>query len=82
MLADSPLVKNLDNPRYMNILLDGRNNLEELSAELDEQPAETETDQLESRQMLPGFSNLVRLPDLPEKIAEIFSKLEQRGKSN
>lgn len=34
MLADTPLVKNLDNPDYMKILLDGKENLEELFAEL------------------------------------------------
>ena len=34
MLADTPLVKNPDNPRYMKILLDGKANLEELFAEL------------------------------------------------
>lgn len=86
MLADSPLVKNLDNPRYMSILLDGRKSLEELFVELDEQTAaETKTDssdRFESRQMLPGFISLVRLPDLPKKIAKLFFKLEQRSKSN
>jgi len=35
MLADTPLVKNLDNPDYMEILLDGKAGLEELFAEID-----------------------------------------------
>ena len=37
MLADTPLVKNLDNDEYMKILLDGKTKLEELftGAELD-----------------------------------------------
>ncbi|MCP4347660.1 MAG: transposase [Desulfobacterales bacterium] len=35
MLADTPLVKNLDNPKYMGILLNGKNRLEELFAELE-----------------------------------------------
>ena len=34
MPADIPLVRNLDNPDYMNILLDGKANLEALFAEL------------------------------------------------
>ena len=34
MLADTPLIKNLDNPDYMKILLDGKASLEELFAEL------------------------------------------------
>ncbi len=85
MLADSPLVKNLDNPRYMKILLDGKSSLKELFAELEEQPDETETgdsDWFESPQVLPGFSNLIRLPELPEMIARIFFKMEQKTKSN
>jgi len=32
MLADTPLVKNLDNSDYMQILLDGKENLAELFA--------------------------------------------------
>jgi hypothetical protein len=35
MLADTPLVKNLSNPDYMKILLDGRPNIEALFADLD-----------------------------------------------
>jgi hypothetical protein len=35
MLADTPLVKNLDNPKYMGILLNGKYRLEELFAELE-----------------------------------------------
>lgn len=34
MLADTPLVKNLHNPEYIKILLDGKKNLEELFAQL------------------------------------------------
>jgi len=84
MLADTPLVKNLDNPRYMKILLNGRRNLEELFAELEEQEDKKneEANSIESRQMLPGFSSLIRLPELPEMITKLFLKMEQKGKSN
>ena len=33
MLADIPLVRNLDNPAYMDILLDGNENLEQVFAQ-------------------------------------------------
>lgn len=35
MLADTPLVKNLENKEYLSVLLDGRNSLQELFAEID-----------------------------------------------
>jgi len=35
MLADTPLVKNLDNDEFMKILLDGKANLEQLFADLE-----------------------------------------------
>jgi hypothetical protein len=34
MLADTPLIKNLDNPAHMKVLLDGRENLDSLFADL------------------------------------------------
>ena len=34
MIADTPLVKNLDNPEYMNIILNGKKSLEETFAEI------------------------------------------------
>jgi len=35
MLAQTPLVKNLQNPEYMKILLDGKTSIEELFAEIE-----------------------------------------------
>jgi len=35
MFADTPLVKNLDNPDYMKIILNGKNSLEEKFADID-----------------------------------------------
>ena len=74
MLADTPLVKNLDNPDYMEILLDGKIDLEELFAEIDSNSV-TEaknTDNITSR-VLPGYRSLIALPDLPDKLAGSFS---------
>jgi hypothetical protein len=36
MLADKPLVKNLSNPGYVEIILDGHKTLDERFAEIDE----------------------------------------------
>ena len=72
MLADTPLVRNLSNPAYMDILLDGKSSLEELFASIaingvkgDTKPA-TETERL-----LPGFRPLSDLPSLPEQIVRL-----------
>ena len=74
MLADTPLVKNLDNPDYMEILLDGKSGLEELFAgiEINSAAAAKNTDNITSR-ILPGYRSLIALPDLPDKLAGLFS---------
>lgn len=35
MLAQTPLVRNLQNPEYMNILLDGKTTIEDVFAEIE-----------------------------------------------
>lgn len=56
MLADTPLVKNLANPDYMQVLLDGKQTLEELFAELDMDPATKKfAPAADADRMLPGL---------------------------
>jgi len=84
MLADTPLVKNLDNPAYMEILLDGKENLVELFAELGQSliaNAAAES-QSETDQILPGFRALINNPTLPQQVAQLFTKGLEQGKSN
>ena len=72
MLADTPLVKNLSNPDYMQVLLDGRPNLETLFADLDIIAASSElVPAVENDRILPGFRTLVKMPDLPDRISRI-----------
>lgn len=74
MLADTPLVKNLSNPAYVDILLDGKQSLEELFVEIEingdkrEMNASTNTENI-----LPGFRELAKLPDLPAKIVQFVA---------
>ncbi len=84
MLSETPLVKNLDNPAYMEILLDGKENLVELFAELGPSwitnPAaesQSETDRL-----LPGFRPFINNPTLPEQAARLFTSYVEQSKSN
>jgi ribosomal protein S20 len=75
MLADTPLVKNLDNPDYMEILLDGQANLEELFAHLTAtsfvKAAESEAN---IDHLLPGFRAIIKMPTLPEQVVRLFTR--------
>lgn len=84
MLANTPLVKNLDNPAYMKILLDGKANLEELFAKVGAMPPDSNTEsQTDTDRLLPGFRTIINLPTLPEQIVRLFTKsTQERGKSN
>lgn len=76
MLADTPLVKNLDNPAYMEILLDGKENLAELFADLGPSWITNATAEVQSEtdRMLPGFHALINNPTLPQQVAQLFTR--------
>ena len=76
MLADTPLVRNLENPEYVKILLGEKENLEDLFAELGQSAAEDVVEsQVEHSYILPGFSALAKLKKLPEKIICFLSSI-------
>jgi len=67
MLVDTPLVKNLDNPDYMTLLLNGKANLEELFASMDLIGLYNEIElQSGVDRILPGFRKIIKLPALPD----------------
>ncbi len=83
MLADTPLVKNLDNPEYVKGLLDAKANLEELFAELAVTPLTSTTEsRADTERILPGFHKLTKLPTLPEQVARLFTRTSQMARSN
>ena len=83
MLADTPLVKNLDNPDYMEMLLDGKANLEELFADLGTMPLKSIDEmQEDADRILPGFRKLMKLKILPEHVLLSLSEPSNRTKSN
>jgi hypothetical protein len=83
MLADTPLVKNLDNPHYMKILLDGKANIEELFAELGTtRLADTDGLQANTVPILPGFRALIKLPTLPDQVVRSLTKPMEMAGSN
>jgi hypothetical protein len=84
MLADTPLVKNLDNPAYMEILLDGKENLVELFAELGSSWITNAAAESQSGTdfLLPGFRPLINNPTLPKLMARLFTSYLEQSKSN
>ena len=83
MLADAPLIKNLDNPEYMKILLDGKENLEELCAELGRvRVSFAHGLQPDTDRILPGFRPLMKTPNLLEKVLRSLGNLVKLEKSN
>lgn len=68
MLADTPLVKNLEKPEYMKLLLNGKQRLEELFAELESVDYDEFKSNPSSDRILPGFRKMMKMKALPEKI--------------
>ncbi|MFO7821897.1 MAG: transposase [Lentisphaeria bacterium] len=69
MLADTPLVKNLDNPNYMATLLGNKADLEELFASMDPIPVANEIElQSGVDRVLAGFRKIIKLQTLPEHL--------------
>ena len=75
MPANTPLVKNLNNPQYMRILLDGKQSLEERFAEIDAPLVRRELANLSagSEKVPPRIKKLITMPDFPTQLVAIFT---------
>ncbi len=75
MPANTPLVKNLNNPQYMRILLDGKASLEERFAEIDARLIRKELTKLSvsSDKVPPRIKKLIRRTDFPGQLVAIFT---------
>ena len=76
ILAETPLVRNLENPSYMRILLRGKASLEEVFAEVD---IDTFRDAFREAQDVPEkipskLKPLIAMPDFPEKLLSMAEK--------
>ena len=76
MLADTPLVKNLQNESYMKILLDGKPTLEARFAEIDITTVRKQlNDAQKSLEKIPAtIKKLIAKPRFPQIIANLFSR--------
>jgi hypothetical protein len=70
MLAEAPLVKNLQNPAYLALLLDGKATIEEVFADIDIATVREEARRLQRDfdPIPPTIKRLVGKPDYPEKL--------------
>jgi hypothetical protein len=71
MLADTPLVKNLSNPQYVQIILNGHNTLEDRFAEIDEKLVRQEMKKSEvHRGISARMKKVLRKLNLPSLLAK------------
>ncbi len=83
MLADTPLIKNLDNPDYMKILLNGKANLEERLAEIDVKLVRDELERAtQKNEKIPAqIKKIITSPKTMGSFLNLFSN-EHAGESN
>ena len=74
MLADTPLIKNLENPEYMHLLLNGKETLEKVFAELEINGHEPTSSTSHTDRVLPGFRKLIKMDNFPDKIQLALEK--------
>ena len=75
ILSDTPLVKNLANPQYLEILLDGSETLEERFAKIDSRMVidKLDAEKTQSDRIRPEMKKIIRLPDLPARLTELLA---------
>jgi hypothetical protein len=72
MLADTPLVKNLSNPEYVKVILDGHNTLESRFAEIDEKLVRHEMRKSEGHRALSArMKKVLRKPNFPFSLTKM-----------
>ncbi len=81
MLANTPLVKNLQNDEYMKTLLNGSSSLEELFAEIDasEVRNELKVSQGNIEKIPAKLKKLTNKSDYPEMLKNYFFELQSNG---
>jgi len=75
ILSDTPLIKNLDNPEYLKIILNGSRTLEEKFSKIDEQMIheQLKKERANSQNMRTEIKKVVNMPDLPERLSTLIA---------
>ncbi len=81
MMANTPLVKNLQNNEYMKVLLKEKSSLEELFAEIDatEVRGELKVSQENITKIPTKLKKITNKPDYPEILINYFFEIEPDG---
>jgi hypothetical protein len=76
ILAETPLVRNLENPHYMTLLLNGRSSLEEVFAEIeiDTLRQAFRDAQLDPERIPAKLKPIIAMPDFPERFVTMVEK--------
>ena len=74
ILADTPLVRNLENDEYHRIILNGCSTLAERFAQIDDKTVREQLRQAEKNQnrIPPPAKSIIKQIDLPERISALF----------
>ena len=74
ILADTPLVRNLENEDYLNIILNGCSTMAERFSQIDDKIAREHLKEAGKNQerIPPEAKSIIKQPDLPEKISALF----------
>ncbi len=75
MLTDTPIVKNLNNPEYLEIILDGCRTLEERFERIDSRLVAEKLKAEQKKQQIIGteMKKIIKLPDLPERLSALLA---------
>jgi len=75
ILADTPLVKNLGNSEYLEVILDNCNTLEERFEKIDSRLVieKLQAEKKNDESVSPVVKKIIRHPDLPEKLTELLN---------
>jgi hypothetical protein len=75
ILADTPLIRNLENEDYLKIILNGCASLEERFAQIDSKLVSEELKRAQKNpdRIPPGLKKIIRHPDLPERIIDFLT---------
>jgi len=73
MFTDTPIVKNLDNPEYLEIILNGCRTLEERFERIDSRLVAEKLKTEQRKQQIIGteMKKIIKLPDLPERLSAL-----------
>lgn len=74
ILADTPLVRNLENEEYQKIILNGCSSLAERFSQIDDKIVRDQLKQAEENcdKLSPEIRKIICQPNLPDKISELF----------